>query len=177
MAVKTVTLDELIVEIDKIPKIFSSKPFKEFIADKCLNVLNDIQSYSLGDYDADNTDISRYQNNHKVEYGNDYLLIFNDTNLDQGDMWWVSEETKEHYPDGISIAYIVEYGTGILGTSQDDWQTDINGHGNKGWVYNNPNTGRPTWTRGMEGRFIYQKLLDRVKKDFGKWVLEYMEDL
>lgn len=175
MAVKEITLNELIRETEQLPQIFSTKEFKSFIADKCLKELRDIQSYSLSNFDEENTDITRYQNNHKVEYGNDYLLIFNDTNLEQGEMWWVSEETREHYPEGISIAYIVEYGTGIMGTSQDDWQVDVNGHGDKGWVYKSADMNRYVWTKGIEGKFIYQKLLDRVKKYFGDWVSEYME--
>lgn len=175
MAVKRVTLNEFIKEFGEMQQVFSTKEFKSFIADKCLKELKDIQSYSISSYNEADTDIARYQNNHKVEYGNDYILIFNDTNLDQGAMWWVSEETKSHYPNGISIAYIVEYGTGIMGTSQDDWQVDVNNHGTKGWVYNNPNTNKPTWTNGIAGRFIYLKLLEKVKENFGKWFMEYME--
>ena len=162
-------------EFSDLEKIVSTQDFKEFIADKCLKELDDIQKYSLASYNGDDIDTDRYQNNHKVKYGSDYILLFNDTTLEQGDMWWVSEKTRANYPNGISIAYIIEYGTGIRGTSQEDWQTDVNGHGAKGWTYRNPNTNNFVWTNGIEGRFIYQKLLDRIDLKFGDWLSEYLE--
>ena len=170
-------IDKLTKELYSLASVFKTKGFKEFIANKCLKELDDIQSYLLNGYDKENTDIGRYQNNHKVEYGDNYIKIFNNTNLSQDEMWWVSEETREHYPDGISIAYIVEYGTGIKGTSQDDWQTDVNGHGAKGWVYISPNVNHYVWTNGIEGKFIYQKLYDKIVKNFDSWYMEYIERL
>lgn len=164
-------------EINELSIMFSTKEFRKFIADKCLQELEDIQSYSLtyDEHSVFDAKVQEYRENHKVEYGDDYILISNSTNLDNSEMWWVSPPTRQKYPDGISVAYIIEYGTGLKGTSQDDWQVNVNGYGANGWHYTSPDSGFRTTTTGLEGRFIYQKLLDNVSSKMESWVFEYME--
>ena len=58
-------------------------------------------------------------------------------------------------------AAYVEYGTGIVGQGSshpdpDGWVYDVNGHGEKGWVYYNSNDDQFHWTAGMSARpFMY----------------------
>ena len=62
---------------------------------------------------------------------------------------------------GVSYAIFVEYGTGVVGAGSphpkpDGWQYDVNGHGDKGWVYLNERDGKYHWTRGYQSRpFLY----------------------
>lgn len=173
------SVKKLVDDYTELAKMFGTMRFKKFIADKCLKELDDICNYSLVTFDEHSvfdSKVAEYEKNHKVRYGDDYILISNNTTLTQAEMFWVSEGTKAKYPDGISVSYIIEYGTGIKGTSQDDWQVDVNGHGSKGWSYQNPDNGQWTHTTGLEGRFIYQKLLDQVEKKIDKWINEYLEE-
>lgn len=62
---------------------------------------------------------------------------------------------------GAPYAVYVEFGTGVVGASAPHpaptgWAYDVNGHGESGWWYYNPNDGRVHWTKGMESRpFMY----------------------
>lgn len=180
-------LNEMLGELDLIKDLFANSEFKRFIAKKCLEELADICNYTLVTFDEHSVfdaKVQEYEENHKYRIGSDYILIYNNTMLAQDEMWWVSPTTRENYPHGISIAKIIEYGTGIRGTSQNDWQTDVNGHGSAGWTYYNPdNWGSSNkveslvHTTGLEGRFIYQKLADSVERKFDAWVGEYIERL
>ena len=171
--------------LDLLGQLFRTKDFKTFIANKCLKELDDICSYTLVTFDEHSVfdeKVGEYEKSHGKTIGSNYVMIYNDTKLAQDEMWWVSPKTRENYPHGISIAKIIEYGTGVRGTAQDDWQVDVNNHGSTGWTYYNPdNYGSSnkldslTRTTGLEGRFIYQKLADSVEKNFDSWVDEYME--
>lgn len=167
---------KLQIDLDKIANVITTKQFREYIADKCLKELEDIESYSLvnEEHSVWQEKILEYVRGHKVEYGNDYILIFNATNLNQDEMFWVSDKTRANYPNGISVAYIIEYGTGLKGTSQEDWQVNVNGYGANGWVYKDAD-GFIQHTTGLEGKFIYQKLLDIVVREIETWTFEYME--
>lgn len=169
---------ELIESIERIEKAFDSKDFLEFLANKCLKALNVIMLDNLNGYDEHSvfeSKLDEYRDNNKYEILDNGILIYNDTNMGQNEMWWVSPKTRENYPDGISIAYIVEYGTGIKGTSQDDWQTEVHAYPNGEWRFVNPDTGFLKYSTGSEGRFIYQKLLEEIEREIGVWVDEYYE--
>lgn len=62
---------------------------------------------------------------------------------------------------GAWYAVFVEFGTGVVGAGSPHpdptgWQYDVNGHGDKGWVYFNENDQKWHWTKGMESRpFMY----------------------
>lgn len=165
-------------DIRNFNELFSKKKFREFIASKCMEELEDIQSYTEfpSEHSVFDEKVEEYIRSHKKEVKKSSVEIYNDTNLEQSEMYWVSQKTLPNYPNGISIAKIIEYGTGIRGFSTDDWYADMNNHGSKGWRYYDPDdldTVVHTW--GLEGRFIYLQLYDRVKDKAIDWVLEYME--
>jgi hypothetical protein len=62
---------------------------------------------------------------------------------------------------GSPYAVYVEFGTGIVGARSphpdpQEWQYDVNAHGESGWWYYNNNDGKTHWTKGMQGRpFMY----------------------
>ncbi len=62
---------------------------------------------------------------------------------------------------GAWYAAYVEFGTGAVGANSphpapENWQYDVNNHGESGWVYFNDNDGRRHWTAGMASRpFMY----------------------
>lgn len=183
---KSSDVSELIKDIQKDIDLFKNRKFKEFIAEKCLKELKDICDIVTFSMDFENSvfheKVQEYEQSHKKVIGSNHVTIYNSTRLAQDEMFWVSTTTRENYPHGISIAKIVEYGTGIKGTSQDDWQTDVNGHGAKAWAYYNPDSingwegASPIiWSHGIEGKFVYQKLYDRIIENFEMWTIEFLD--
>lgn len=171
-------LKSLEEDLTNFAKLFSQKKFCDFLADKCMEELEDIQSFT--DFPNEHSvfwgKVQEYIRNHKKEVRSNYVEIYNNTRLEQGEMFWVSPSTLLNYPDGISIAKIIEYGTGIRGTSVPEWEADVNHHGASGWWYYDPDDEDTlTHTYGLEGRFIYLQLYDRVRANVRDWVFEYME--
>lgn len=168
----------LLQYFDDIEKAFTSKKFFEYLADKCMKELDRIMSENLVGYDEHSVfygKLDEYKNNNKLTFTDNGFIISNDTNMEQSEMWWVSPKTRDNYPDGISIAYIVEYGTGLKGTSQDDWQVNVHNYGSNGWRFVDPDTGFLKVSTGSEGRFIYQKLRDRIEEMASIWIYYYFE--
>lgn len=154
---------------------FTTKEFKEFFGNKCIEVLKELSESLLSDIsysDVATEEIEKYKNAHQVEIGDDYVLLFNET---MADLSHLSPLTSAHYPNGLSIAKLIEYGMGIKGTTQDDWQTQMNPNRDytKAWAYRRPAGGTLYWSNGMEGKFIYQKLIEVVKEKMHEWVNEY----
>ena len=62
---------------------------------------------------------------------------------------------------GAYYAAYVEFGTGVVGQrsahpNPKGWQYDVNGHGDKGWVYYDDDGGKFRWTKGFKSRpFMY----------------------
>lgn len=172
-------------ELNDLNNLFNSKKFKEFIGKKCLKVLDELMQEKLGTFDEHSVfdeKVEEYKKNSNYKIDGDYLVIYNKTMLTQEEMFWVSEKTKQNYPEGISIAHIIEYGTGLLGdsTPEDDWETNTNPNGiahtrNGSWWHYSPDDENIHHTSGIEGRYIFNKMMEQVEKDFSKWVDEYIE--
>lgn len=168
-------------DLSKIKESIFSREIKEFILEKMNLELQDILSTSLTE-DIEDKEESNYLNHFKTEIKGDSIIIYNDAEID------VAEKINEHshfdlskYPAKLSLAKIVEYGIGIRGEntnpkpSEDEWEYDVNKHGEKGWLYVDSN-GNMQWTRGYEGRLIFYQLKTRTKNNIGKWVSEYVKN-
>lgn len=165
---------------DNYAKEITSDNFKKFIAEKCIKQLEKIMSkhlHSLPEYHVSSDMLQRYKDSNSYEIHTDKIVIFNDAMLEPGEMTWVSEKTMQRYPEGISIASIIEYGTGLRGKDGEDWivrlespSKDKDGK----WTFKKNGT---TYKKvsGLEGRFIYDKLLKSVDKYFEIWFEEYFE--
>ena len=151
------------------------KEFKEFLLKKCQNELDDIIKSKLNDVEYEIAE--KYPSGNKTEIGDDYIELYNDSMVDLSDL---SEKTAMNYANGLSMAKLVEYGTGIVGQQSEaakfaeDWEYDVNNHGNKGWYYERD--GMVYWSRGMEGKLIYNTLQTRVEDKIGSWVEEYLKN-
>ena len=79
---------------------------------------------------------------------------------------------------GAYYAAYVEFGTGVVGSQSphpnpDGWQYDVNGHGDKGWVYYDDYSGKFRWTKGFKSRpFMYNtaRELERICKKIAEEV-------
>ena len=163
-------------------KEITSDKFKKFIAEKCLKQLEIIMAknlQSLPEYHVSTVMLDRYKQSNKYKISSNTITIYNDAMQTVGEMTWVSEKTKERYPEGISIASIIEYGTGLRGEDGEDWivrlespSKDKDGK----WTFKKDGTVYKK-VSGLEGRFIYEKLLKSVEKYFEIWFEEYFERL
>lgn len=162
-----------------IKQALESEEFMNFLALKCMEELKLIIDTNLGneEYTTD------YRESNKYEVSKDQIRIFNDSMVDLSEL---SDETATYYSEGLSLAKIIEFGTGVPGTDSDDyeWKTEANtrvkANGqpvtdyNKGWWY--IRNGQLHFTRGQQGHFIYQKLMTSVQDKIQEWFIEYLQD-
>lgn len=176
---RKVDRDKLFMEFEGIKILFKTKKFREFIADKCLEVLDDICNTTefWTEHSIWEAKVEEYKHNHKVDIGNDYILVYNDTYYQPEELDWLSDRTKPNYAEGIPVSYLIEYGMGVSGDSHNDWQTNISTpykrDGGRIWVGNNPDIGKSFYA-SREGKFIYLKLAMQVEQRFEDWVNEYV---
>ena len=71
---------------------------------------------------------------------------------------------------GAYYAAYVEFGTGVVGKGSahpnpGGWQYDVNGHGDKGWVYYDDDSGKFRWTKGFKSRPFMYNTARQLEKD------------
>lgn len=98
--------DEFQKDLNKLTDALDSKEFMQFLANKCMEELNRITNVKLRseDYSTD------YRSSHKKRVTANKITIRNDSNVDLSHL---SEKTLARYPNGLSLAKIIEFGTGI----------------------------------------------------------------
>lgn len=160
-----------------IENAIQSQEFVEFIADKAKQTLLEVQNERLSTEDRGSED--EYRRSHRYKIERDRIYLFNHATISQDKM---GESYRQFYPNGFDLAKAVEYGVGIVGAgssgaeqaSKDGWQYDVNGHGYKGWFYEDEN-GNKVWTNGYSGRLIYYNTTERIKTKINSWTKEFLE--
>lgn len=165
----------------RISKALESKELKDFLANKILITLNNICEMNFP-IENENPNIKeKYMSGigYEIKYEDDCIIVYNDSviNIEEKNM---KPTTKARYPAQLSLAKIVEYGIGIVGSQSmyanlaEDWEYDVRNHGSNGWFYKDDN-GNIVWTDGFRGRFIFYKLVENVKEFASQWIEEYIE--
>lgn len=163
-------------KIKELKKVLSGNEFVYYLSQKCYETLIKVTTDKLNS-DDDGMYFHSYRNSHQVQVDENDIYLWNETMVD---LSFVSEETRANYPNGLSLAKIVEYGTGIVGASSEaskfakDWQYDVNNHGNKGWFYED-STGTLHWSKGIQGRLIFYETKRRIEENVEKWITDYCE--
>lgn len=180
-ASRVLNQNEFVEELETLKEVFKTKSFRSYIADKCIELVREIcnENTYWDEHSVWTNKLQEYKNGHKVDIGNDYVLIFNDTNYSQDELWWLSPQTRDNYIDGLSVAYLIEYGMGINGSEAEDWQVNMPSaykrQSGDTWVgYNPDNYPEATFYHSQEGKFIYLKLQTGVEERFEDWVDEYL---
>ena len=180
-ASRVLNQNEFVEELETLKEVFKTKSFRIYIADKCIELVREIcnENTYWQEHSVWTNKLQEYKNGHKVDIGNDYVLIFNDTNYSQDELWWLSPKTRDNYIDGLSVAYLIEYGMGINGSEAEDWQVNMPSaykrQSGDTWVgYNPDNYPEATFYHSQEGKFIYLKLQMGVEERFEDWVNEYI---
>ena len=107
------SFDTMLEDFNRLKKALASPQFMDFLAQKCILELSKISNEKLAGVKEDDityTEVNKYRSNHKVKIGKNSVTISNDTMAEIGHL---SETTLGNYPNGISIAKIIEFGTGI----------------------------------------------------------------
>lgn len=151
----------------------TSKEFKQFIEKKCKKLLDDITREKISSITEE--EVGKYYSANKSEITANGIKLYNDSMVDLSNL---SEETLANYANGLSLAKIVEFGTGIVGANSEgaqyasDWAYDVNGHGDKGWFYEK--NGMIHWSNGIEGRLVFHTLQLKIKENINSWINEYI---
>lgn len=107
------SFDTAIKDFNKLKNALASPKFMEFLAEKCVMELSRISNERLGGIREDDVtyqEVDKYRSNHKVQIGKNFVKISNNT---MADLSHLSDKTLNNYPDGISIAQLIEFGMGI----------------------------------------------------------------
>lgn len=168
-------LNDIIYEIESLFK--NSYEFKEYIVSKAQRELEDICTQKLHNLESFGLE-AHYMAGMYVTIEEDIIILGNNSMVDiEGKN--MSETTKLRYSNGLSLAKIVEYGVGSKGTSVEDWETNVNQqehiqkYGRDGWYYVDDN-GSLHWTYGIEGKFIFYELANRIRDNIASWINEYI---
>ena len=105
--------DTVMKDFAKLKRALSEPSFMQFVAEKCIMELSRISSERLGGIKEDDvtySEVDKYRSNHRVDIYKKSVKISNDT---MADLSHLSDRTLENYPDGISIAKLIEFGMGI----------------------------------------------------------------
>lgn len=164
-------LSKLEKDFGNLAQSLQSEEFMDFIALKCMKELNSIIDANLRTEEY----TTEYRDNNHYETTKDQIYIYNDSMVDLSNL---KPETLANYPEGLSLAKLIEFGAGIEGTDSSDynWKTEFNPDRDysKGWTYEKD--GQLYFTKGQQGHFIYQKLLTKVQENMDSWVAEYLTD-
>lgn len=174
----TESINKLISTTNKVKKALSSEEFNKFILGKCKEVLDLILEFENIASDEKATD---YLEGNKTEITKNYVELYNDSEIDIPDAdTFFSEYAKQFYPIKLSLAELVEYGTGLVGAQSskgtgDEWEYMVNKNRDysEGWEWKNGT--HAEHTMGQEGRYIYFQLKETVEEHLDEWVEEYLE--
>lgn len=170
-------MNELKKKISNLKQLINTEDFISYLCLKCYEVLNKVTKERLNS-DEEGMYYHSYRTNHKKEIIDNDIYLWNDTMVDLSSL---SENTLANYPKGLSLAKIVEYGTGIVGADSEaskyakDWQYDVNNHGTKGWFYVD-SSGILHWTKGIPGKLIFYETKRRIEENIRQWVIDYSKE-
>ncbi len=168
----------------------TTKKFKVYIAEKCMDELMKIQQRELSTIQNGISveEIMLYIscNHYKIDNDKNTITIYNDATIDVSTKP-MSERAKSTYEGmTLSLAKLIEYGMGYTGANftpnpeqVEGWEYDIRerenglkGYGYKGWYYYDEG-GERYWTNGIAGRMIFYKLIKTVEAKIYDWISEY----
>lgn len=166
--------------LEKIEKAFSSDDFHKYLLDKCRELLTlIIEKENVSEIER----AGEYLEGCQDEIGKGYIYLYNDSTIDipSSDTFF-SDYAKQFYPIELSLAELVEYGTGLVGAESskntgDEWEYMANPKRDyrEGWEWKNGT--HAVHTMGQEGKYIYFQLKEEIEKNIDKWVNDYFINL
>lgn len=172
-------INKAIKYLETLKSSFANRDFLEYLQKKSFQVLTEITNQNLNSDELEQY-THTYRTSHQSKIELETIYLWNETMVDLDNLN-LSDETRQNYANGLSLAKIVEYGTGIVGANSEaskhanNWEYDVNGHGESGWFYQDQD-GKLQFTRGIEGRLIFYKTKQEIEKRFTSWVNEYIKE-
>lgn len=181
-------LQKIIKRYSEISKTLTSMEFKYFLLDKCKKARDevmlerDIAHIEDVNDTANQEKVDAYTSGNKEEISGNVITLYNDSIIDIGSTHtFFSEEYRDaFYPSELSLAELVEYGTGLVGADSsldtgDEWEYMANAGRDysQGWHYKSDN-GIPELTQGSEGKYIYYYLTKAIEDNIEDWVDEFL---
>lgn len=168
--------------IDAIFETLESKKFVDYLGKRLSNAILGIaiqETSNIGSDVMSSQEVNDYLSGFEVEISDDTIVLYNASVIDTTTKK-MSEIKRANYPLQLSLAKLIEYGfgyTGFLNTQElpENWQYDINQHGNRGWYYEDK-YGQLHWTNGMEGRLVFLKLCWWLQNNFADIVNRYLKN-
>jgi hypothetical protein len=169
--------------LEKIESKISGEDFSRFLLKKCNDLLSKImERENIGEEQR----VFDYLAGNKNNIGKDFVQLYNDSEIDIASQdTWFNDYGKQFYPSKLSLAELVEYGTGVIGSlysrnTGDEWEYEVNPNRDydKGWEWNNasyPSSESPTL--GQAGKYIYFQLQEEAREHIEEWVVEYIDSL
>ncbi len=183
-------LTKLITKYSRLSKLFESKEFKEYLLEKCKKARDqimldrDIAHIEEANDSSNQEKVDAYVSGNHEEINGDTILLYNNAHFSVEELthFYNPMYRTTQYSDGLSIAELVEYGSGIRGAESslgtgDEWEYEVNEYRdyNEGWNYYGDN-GVAEHTFGSEGKYIYYYLAKAIEDNIENWVDEYIEE-
>lgn len=171
--------------IDRIYELLTSKEFIKYLEDKTSTALKEIANAEVQgikdvQLDGIGAEKSLYLNSMKTEIKDNQIILYNDATIDLTQKPLKPSTLARYNPPTLSLAKIIEYGIGYTGGSNaiyspEDWEYDVRNHGFRGWYYKDTN-GVVHWTNGLEGRYVFLKLIFWIENNAKRLIYEYLQN-
>lgn len=166
----------------KIIKMLLSQDFTEYLGKRMSDAIMGIaieQTGSIEENTMSSSEISDYLKGFDIDIIGNSIYLYNSATIDTSTKN-ISEDKRGNYPLQLSLAKLIEYGFGYVGFAAtqplpENWQYDINAHGNRGWYYIDKN-GLFHWTNGLEGRLVFRRLSWWLANNFSDIMFRYLKN-
>ena len=174
------SLEKYIQTINKVKDAILNGGLDNYLKEKGETALDNIMKKE--DVDSDQR-ASDYIAGNKVEIKPNEIVFINDSEIDIASQdTWFNDYGKEFYPEKLSLADLIEYGTGIIGSQSSkntgkEWEYMMNPNRDykEGWEWNN--NGVAVHTEGQAGRYIYYGLTEEINAKLETWIEDFFKGI
>jgi len=175
--------EDILNQLKRIEQAISSDAFKEDIKKNCTSTLTrvmnekDINSIEEVSNSANQEKVAKYKKANKSYIEGNTITLYNDAFLTNDEMThFFNTNNRDKNYQGFSIAELVEYGSGLKGSSSSKGTRDEWNYGSrKGWVYKGDSDEDKVFTRGSEGKYIYYTTTQEIDDKICDWVTKYLD--
>lgn len=166
----------------KVIKLLLGQEFTEHLGKRMSDAIMGIaieETETIDENTVNSSEISDYLKGFDIDIIGNEIYLYNSATIDVSTKN-MSETKRGNYPLKLSLAKLIEYGFGYVGfvatqPLPENWQYDINAHGNRGWYYIDQN-GLYHWTNGLEGRLVFRKLSWWLANNFADIMFRYLKN-
>lgn len=158
-----------------LSKAIESPNLKKYIQKEAINlrdkimVEKDIEHIENENNSANREKVNKYKEGNGTYIEGNVVTLYNDAFMTNDELThFFNLENRDANYDGWSIVEEVEYGTGLEGGRSSSSTK-------KGWVYKGDSDEDKVFTRGHEGKYIYNDLYLRSSDNVEDWINDYLD--